>query len=309
MNSPGSSADWSDGYVVDVPYTHSFFHHMSPVHLWFTTVALGILPPDIQQPYNYLELGCGNGLSTNVFAAANPNGTFYANDINPTHIWNARAVAKRSGLTNVNFLEASFDQLLDVSLPDFDFITLHGIYSWVGESNRQRIVEIIRRKLKPGGLVYISYNTLPGWAHIEPLRALAYEIASRSSGSSIKRMDSALAFLEKLKGANAAYFSSSTAVQKHLEEMKGADRNYAVHEYLNRDFTPLYHADVVRQLGAAKLTFIGSAHTMDNLEHLNLPPQVLEIARTTQDPGPNPASDSPRFRHQSALPQGPVLPR
>ena len=51
-------------------------------------------------------------------------------------------------------------------LPDFDFIGLHGIWSWISDENRAVIVDFIRRKLKVGGVLYISYNTQPGWAAI-----------------------------------------------------------------------------------------------------------------------------------------------
>jgi len=44
-------------------------------------------------------------------------------------------------------------------LPDFDYIGLHGIWSWISDENRQVIVDFIRKKLKVGGVLYISYNT------------------------------------------------------------------------------------------------------------------------------------------------------
>jgi hypothetical protein len=47
---------------------------------------------------------------------------------------------------------------------------LHGIWSWVSEDNRQIILDFIDRKLKPGGVLYLSYNTQPGWSAFMPLR-------------------------------------------------------------------------------------------------------------------------------------------
>lgn len=41
-------------------------------------------------------------------------------------------------------------------LPQFDFITLHGIYTWVSRENRQHIVDFIARYLKPGGIVSLQ---------------------------------------------------------------------------------------------------------------------------------------------------------
>jgi len=39
------------------------------------------------------------------------------------------------------------------------------------------IVDFIRQKLKVGGVLYISYNTLPGWAAFAPMRHLMTEHA------------------------------------------------------------------------------------------------------------------------------------
>ena len=47
-------------------------------------------------------------------------------------------------------------------LPMFDYVTLHGVYSWVGTTVRADIVRFLRRYLKPGGAVYLSYNAMPG---------------------------------------------------------------------------------------------------------------------------------------------------
>ena len=57
-------------------------------------------------------------------------------------------------------------------LPEFDFIGLHGVWSWVSPENQKIIINFIRKKLKVGGVVYISYNTLPGWLQMIPLREL-----------------------------------------------------------------------------------------------------------------------------------------
>lgn len=39
-------------------------------------------------------------------------------------------------------------------LPEFDYLCLHGIWSWNSETNGVIIVDFIRRKLKVGGLLY-----------------------------------------------------------------------------------------------------------------------------------------------------------
>ena len=78
--------------------------------------------------------------------------------------------------------------------PVLDYIALHGIRSWVSDENRDVIVNYIREKLKPGGVYYIDYKTLPGWAtflrlqqllneHVGALAAPGVNIFERIDGS------------------------------------------------------------------------------------------------------------------------------
>ena len=171
-------ANWSAGYVVDVEYTHGFYQELTPSLLGFLALLQGVQSPDPgASSLTYCELGCGQGFSTNLLAAANPQIQFHATDFNPGHIVGAQNLARAAAVKNVHFYDDSFAEFLSRDdLPDFDFITLHGIYSWVSPENRQTIVEFIRRKLKPGGLVYISYNTMPGWASMMPLGGCSWSI-------------------------------------------------------------------------------------------------------------------------------------
>src|SRR5919112_2195752 len=226
-------ANWSAGYVVDVEYTHGFYQELTPSLLSFLTPLQGVQAPDLgSSSLAYCELGCGQGFSTNLLAAANPHIQFHATDFNPGHIVGALSLAQAGGLPNVHFYDDSFADFLSRSeLPDFDFITLHGIYSWISTENRKTIVEFIRRKLKPGGLVYISYNTMPGWASMMPLRRLLLEHTkaqgSRLSGSS--RVAGFLDVANKLGELDTRYFASHPKLAKRIEKLKDQNQNYIAH--------------------------------------------------------------------------------
>ena len=53
--------------------------------------------------------------------------------------------------------------MTDTRLPDFDFMVSHGVLSWISPANRQHLVGAVTRRLKPGGLAYLSYNVTTGW--------------------------------------------------------------------------------------------------------------------------------------------------
>ena len=265
-------SDWTSGYVADIGYTHGFYQELTPARLELCTLISGHKAPDASQPLTYCELGCGQGFSMNVLAAANPQVQFHATDFNPAQVAGAQSLAAEAGLTNVTFYDHSFADFADATgLPaQFDIIALHGIYSWISAENQAHIVDFIAKKLKVGGLVYISYNALPGWASAMPLRRLFTDKAATQTGPIGPRVDTALDFVEELKTAGAAYFNANPRVAERFERIKGENRNYLAHEYFNRDWTPFYFADVVEALSAAKLDYVGSCVLLEQLNAINL---------------------------------------
>src|SRR5690349_20735264 len=126
-----SDPAWADGYVVDIDYTDGYYRELAPATLRFVSLLAGVQAADTAGDFDYCELGCGNGRSVVLHAAAEPGGRFFGIDFNPTHIHNARNLARDAGTGNATFLEKSFAELLASDLPEMDFITMHGVHSWV----------------------------------------------------------------------------------------------------------------------------------------------------------------------------------
>jgi predicted O-methyltransferase YrrM len=270
--------NWSDGYVIDEPYTSGYFRKQSPMHLSVACALNGIEPVDPRQPFSCLELGAGQGLTANVLAASNPRGRFIAADFMPAHVCAARELAQEAGLDNVSFLENSFAELAagKAEVEPLDFITLHGVYSWVNAENRRHIAAIIDRYLKPGGIVYVSYNALPGWAPAMPLQRLVLEQAKASPRPLDQQIKQARQLITGMLGAQAEYFLSNaeSTLKSRLGSWINENPVYLAHEYMNQSWEALYHADVARDLQAAKLDFVASAELC-----MNIPPEQLSDAQ------------------------------
>lgn len=265
MATTSFQSDWAQGYVHDLAYTDNFFAELSPAHLNYVAVLNGYRPRPIDRPFTYCELGCGNGQTSTVLAAANPNGQFFACDINPAHVQTARHWVEAGKVENLNVLEASFAQMVNTpNLPDFDFIVLHGVYSWINALARRAIIEFVQRKLKPGGLVYISYNCLPGWSNVAPLQRLMMELGPLDVADTGARVAPALESLKELRDLKIAYFAANPAASQFVDRIGGQPRSYVAHEYFNRDWTLFYSADVAHEMHAAKLTYVGSATLIEN---------------------------------------------
>lgn len=272
---------WGAGYVVDVDYTHGFYNELTPSFLNFFALFHGVKAPEKDAgPLTYCELGCGYGYTANILAAANPHIQFYANDFHPNHISGARALAKSAKLKNIRFYEDSFEEFLGRDdLPSFDYITLHGIYSWVSEENRKFIVEFIRKKLKLGGIVYISYNSMPGWAPVMPLRRLLgeYDQLQGTADGFLDRVTSSVQFAAKLKSIKALYFENNPKVGIRLEQFQSQSSRYLAHELFGTESKPFYFSDLMGEMSHAKLTWIGTANVYEAIDDLHLTEEQKDL--------------------------------
>ena len=265
--------DWSAGYITEVGYTCGFYPELVPSRLAFACLTKGVAAPGLgAEPIRLLELGCGQGLSANLIAAANPQIDYTAIDFNPAHIAGAQALAKEAGTPNLRFIEASFaDIAQDSGLGEFDVITLHGIYSWVSAENRDHIVSIARGKLKTGGLLYVSYNCYPGWSPVVPIRRVLTDVSEVSPKEPIfGRLSEGLRLFGRLKEINARCITANPGLAERIEHIKKLQRNYAVHEYLNGEWTIFHSPDVAAGMARAKLSYVGSAQVLDHVDAINL---------------------------------------
>jgi SAM-dependent methyltransferase len=257
--------DWSDGYVADITYSHGYFHELAPAYLRFHLLVSGLACPSDGGAYSYCELGYGQGVSANLHAAANPRGEFWGTDFNPDHALHAQSVARHSGV-KAHWFDQSFEAFIETPTPQFDFIVLHGVWSWVSPAAQHALVEFMRRKLKPGGTVFISYNVVPGWNAEKPLRDLLWlhtEHASPPDASTPARIASALKFASAMRRHGSAFFTENARASQALDDMLRQEAGSLAHEYFNRSWCLSHFAEVERALQAASVSFACSVHLSD----------------------------------------------
>lgn len=276
-------SDWTGGYVADIGYTYGYYTELNPLRIKLAFLNQGLAFPDVRAA---CELGFGQGLSVNIHAAAS-GCPWSGTDFNPSQAAFAQEIAAVSGARADLHDEAFSDFANRDDLPPFDFIGIHGIWSWISDENRRCLVNFIRKNLKVGGVLYMSYNTLPGWASFAPMRHLMTEHAEvlGSEGRGIvSRIDGALDFAEKLLATNPLFGRANPLVADRLNKMKEHNRHYLAHEYFNRDWYPMHFATMSEWLEGAKLQYACSAHYLDHIEALNLSAEQQSFLREIPDP-------------------------
>ena len=262
---------WSSGYVTEVEYTYGYYSESHPSLLALACIYAGVSPPQ-SDSLHYLELGYGQGLGINFHASAF-DGTFWGTDFNPVQAARAQALSAAAA-NNAILKDDSFSDLAArKDLPDFDFIVLHGIWTWVSDDSRRAIVDIIKRKLKVGGIVYNSYNCKPGWAPAEPLRhlmTLYSDFSASESKGTLNNITGALDFCEEIASAGALYFQGNPSVRARLTAISSMNKNYLAHEYFNQNWELMSFSDMVKWLSPAKVEYVCSAHLLDHIEPINI---------------------------------------
>jgi SAM-dependent methyltransferase len=265
-------ADWGSGYVTDTAYVHDFCRVQTPPMLALAALSGGVeAPGGAGEALSYCDLGCGQGYTANLIAAANPAVQVLGVDFNPSHIANARALAGAAELSNVAFREASFEDLAaDPTMPQFDIMAMHGVFSWISPQNRRALVALIGKRLKPGGLLYVSYDCMPGWAGVAPLRRIiARSFAPRPGLPSSAALERAIAYSDSLRAAEPRFHRMFPNVEAQMERLKKTPRAYLAHELLTRDWEAFSFGEVANELAEAKLAYVGSAYLTDSVDRVN----------------------------------------
>ncbi|GAC1346813.1 MAG: methyltransferase regulatory domain-containing protein [Acetobacteraceae bacterium] len=281
---------WSGGYVADVEYLEGVYPQQSPGAIVLACLLGGVACdlPGPEEPAHYLELGCGHGMNALLLAASNAAWQVTGIDYNPAHIAAARAMARAAGIDNVTFLEADLQTFAGTAaaraIPQADFASLHGVWTWVAPAVRQGIVRLLGDTLRPGGAVHVSYNALPAWAGVIGMQRLVFEGGGRLGVRSDRQAQSGLELARELSGIGAHALKDNSMVQSLLKSTQTMQTNYLSHEYMNAHWAPAFHADVAAALSDAKLDWAGAATPLENFPQLMLSEAAQAVFNRFDDP-------------------------
>jgi SAM-dependent methyltransferase len=275
---------WAGGYVSDIEYTDGWYAEQMPAHLDIACLLRATEPPVAAgAPFRYCELGCGVGRSAATVAATCPEAEVWGIDFNPAHIARGRRLAEQGCLGNLHLEDWTFGSLAGAhgaALPRFHYIAMHGVWSWISPENQRHIVDFIDRHLEPGGLVYVTYNALPGWNSVAPMQRMIRSLALLQHGRSDDRVEAALRLVRVMANRGAGAIPPEHLARLEAKCRKG-ETAYVAHEYLNEHWHPCYQMDVAKALAGARLTFAASANIFDNYPDICVTKEQRELVDGT----------------------------
>jgi len=271
--------DWSQGYPVHAG--HRFLYHRTtgPAYAAHVLRQSGFRVPALQ---TCCELGFGQGVSLAVHAAM--GGEWWGSDVMPGQVAEARELAG----PGVHLSDEGFAEFCArTDLPEFDYVCIFGVWSWISAANRRCVLDFLRRKLRPGGVLHLSHNTAVGWSAVLPLRHLLMRALATQSAPALAppdAVDAALPGLQEILVASS-YAAQNPLAPQIMERMQAAGGRMIVHEYLGRHWTPFHFAEVAAEMATAKLDYAGPASRLPLLPELYLTPDQAALLDGIPDPG------------------------
>jgi SAM-dependent methyltransferase len=263
-----------------VPYPCNAYPQTHPDHLATLALLQGLkaAPPT---KCRYLEIGCGDGGNLIPLAHTLPESQFLGIDLASTSIESACHHASAVGLSNVELRALDLMDLDAASLGHWDYIVAHGVFSWVPDPVRLRLLALIRELLAPTGVAFISYNAYPG-CHIRHMTRdmLLYHTENAPDAETkISQARSLMSFLSQSHGVDDEY---GTLLRAEAARISNYAPNHLYHDDLAGENQPFYLHQFADLAQAQGLQYLGDADYA-SMHATRYPPAVQQILATLGD--------------------------
>lgn len=254
----------------EVLYPGTTYPQTHPNRLATIAFLRGLRPAPIDQ-CRVLELGCGAGGNLIPMAFHLPNSEFVGIDLAQRPIASGQSFLTELGLRNIALRSMDLCQARADQLGYFDYVIAHGVYSWVAQPVRERILAICSEMLNRQGVAYISYNAYPGNHFRDLARGMMrfHVSAFESPADKIGQARGLLKFLSDSRLQSDYYIE---AIRGEFERVKKYPDEAFFHDDLNEVNQPFYFYEFIADAKRHGLQFVGEASSNQlNLEKLTLP--------------------------------------
>ena len=241
-----------------IPYRHGAILHTHPARLGAIARLFG-MPAAVPDRCRVLELGCAEGMNLLPLAERLPDAQFTGIDISPNQIATAESARSACGIVNARFVCADLRDF-EPEAGAFDYVIAHGVYSWVPDEVKERLLAVCSRALAPDGVAYVSYNTLPGWGLLDGMRKFLRAETARETDPQAQ-LDHARSILGVLAKCTASQPGAYAAlVREAVADMTLKSPALLFHDELGAVNDPCTFLDFTAHAGRHGLHFLSEAH-------------------------------------------------
>jgi methyltransferase-like protein/cyclopropane fatty-acyl-phospholipid synthase-like methyltransferase len=241
----------------EVPYEGFALFLTHPNHLAAVARLFGVSAAEIET-CRVLELGCARGDNLIPMAYSLPEARFVGIDLSPRQIAEGQAAIAELGLRNIALRQEDILEL-GPELGAFDFIVAHGVYSWVPDPVREKMLRLCAETLAPNGLAHISYNIYPGW-HMRSIARDMMLFRSRQVDGTLPRVRAGKALMQGLAQVLAHHDKPyARCLREEAEKILRHEECYLAHEFFEEWNDPIYFHEFVERAAAYGLRYLAEA--------------------------------------------------
>jgi SAM-dependent methyltransferase len=247
-----------------VDYPGHAFADTHPSRIAAVGILHGMQPPELEN-CRVLELGCGDGANLIPMAYELPSARFVGIDLAERPVARGQLAVTALGLRNIDLRVMN---VMDVTreIGEFDYIIAHGLFSWVPEEVRARVLEICAWQLAPNGIAFISFLVQPGNHVREVLRELLTLFGSKDVDPTV-RVRKARELMRLFSGPSGTDPFQELARSQAAEFDKLQD-GAIYHDWLAPINAAMYITEFVGLAALHGLAFVGEAeYFMTRYEH------------------------------------------
>jgi methyltransferase-like protein/ubiquinone/menaquinone biosynthesis C-methylase UbiE len=247
-----------------MPYTHP--HHLATIGQIFAMQA--------EKPRRVLELACSDGSNILGIAQSLPQTECWAIDKSQSKIANARKLAKQAKLHNIHFKVMDILEI-DSNIGQFDYIIVHGIYSWATTEVKQKILQLCKQLLSKNGIAYVSYDTSPAGDSKRLVRQMLryHSMGMKKPQQRLEQLHALFQFLIAANhDSNTAY---SLMLQEEYQIFQQLPQPESYLDYIDIDNEPVFFSEFMLRAYDEELDYLGDAFLKTMLPQ-NLHPEIQQ---------------------------------
>jgi SAM-dependent methyltransferase len=239
-----------------VAYPGFSYRNTHPDNLATMATLHGLSPAPVER-CRVLEIACGDGANLIPMAYAIPQSEFVGLDLAALPIERGQRQIRELGLGNIRLMHAD---LLDAGaeLGRFDYIIAHGLYAWVPEPVRDRLMWLCGELLTADGVAFISYNAKPG-GHLRAMIREMMLFGGRGIEDPEQEVAAGLKFLQFIAGALPENDVNRVLLQSQLQRMETHRPEAVRHDEMSDVYHPVHFVDFVEHARTYGLQYLSEA--------------------------------------------------
>ncbi len=242
-------------FIDELPYTSQVMPYTHPYHLATIAKLFGM---QAAKPHRILELACGDGSNILGIAQSLPQSECWAIDKSASEIAQAQQFANQAKLHNINLKVVDILEI-DTSFGQFDYIIVHGIYSWGSSEVKKKILQLCKQLLSANGIAYVSYDTSPAGDSRRIVRQMLryHSMGMKDSQQRLAQLHALFQFLIAAnRDANTAY---SLMLQEEYQIFQQLPHPELYLNYIDHDNEPILFTEFMLRAHEQELDYLGDA--------------------------------------------------